>query len=34
MIFNPSGETKIEECDLLVVIGKAESMQKLVGARV
>lgn len=34
MIFNPSGKTKIEACDLLVVIGKAESMQKLVGAAV
>lgn len=30
MMFHPSGETTIEEGDLLIVIGKAESMQKLV----
>lgn len=30
MIFHPSADTKIEEGDLLIVIGKAESMQKLV----
>lgn len=31
MIFNPSGNTRIEEGDLLIVIGKAEAMQQLVG---
>ena len=30
MMFHPSGETEIAEGDLLIVIGKAESMQKLV----
>jgi voltage-gated potassium channel len=30
MIFHPSGETVINEADLLVSIGKAESMQQLV----
>ncbi len=29
MIFHPSGETIINEADLLIAIGKAESMQKL-----
>ena len=28
-IFNPSGETKIEGCDLLIAIGNAESLSKL-----
>lgn len=32
MIFQPSGETKIEEGDMLIVIGKAESVSKLVVA--
>lgn len=32
MLFQPSGETKIEEGDLLIVIGKAESVSKLVQA--
>lgn len=31
MIFHPSGETVINEADLLIAIGKGESMQKLVG---
>ena len=29
MIFNPGGKSKILNGDLLIVIGKAESMQKL-----
>ena len=33
MLFHPSAETKIEEGDLLIVIGKAESMQKLLSNR-
>lgn len=32
MLFHPSAETKIEEGDLLIVIGKAESMQKLMAS--
>lgn len=32
MIFNPSGNTKILSCDLLIVIGNAESVKKLVEA--
>lgn len=32
MIFQPSGETRIEEGDMLIVIGKAESVAKLVKA--
>jgi uncharacterized transporter YbjL len=32
MIFNPSAGTKIGENDLLIVIGKAESVKKLVAA--
>lgn len=32
MIFQPAGDTKIEEGDLLIVIGKAESVSKLVKA--
>ena len=30
MIFNPSGDTKIDDGDLLIVIGKAESVQKMI----
>lgn len=30
MIFQPSGEAEIEEGDLLIVIGRAEAMQKLI----
>ncbi len=30
MLFHPSADTKIEQGDLLIVIGKAESMQQLV----
>ncbi len=30
--FHPTGETKINEGDLLIVVGKADSMQKLVEA--
>jgi len=30
MIFNPSGESTIEDGDLLIVIGKAESVQKMI----
>jgi voltage-gated potassium channel len=30
MLFHPSAETKIEQGDLLIVIGKADSMQQLV----
>jgi voltage-gated potassium channel len=29
MVFNPAGETEIIEGDLLVLIGRAEAMQKL-----
>jgi len=32
MIFQPSADTCIRDGDLLIVIGKAESMQKLVQA--
>jgi len=32
MFFHPMGETRIGEGDLLIVIGKAESMAKLVEA--
>lgn len=32
MIFQPSAGTRIHEGDLLIVIGKAESVQKLVGS--
>lgn len=32
MIFHPAGETKIRENDLLIVVGKAELVQKLVEA--
>jgi len=28
-IFNPSGETRIEGCDMLIAIGNAESLTKL-----
>lgn len=30
MIFQPSGEAEINEGDLLIVIGRAEAMQKLI----
>ncbi len=32
LFFHPVGETRIEEGDLLIVVGKADSMQKLVEA--
>ncbi len=32
LTFHPTGETKINEGDLLIVVGKADSMQKLVEA--
>jgi voltage-gated potassium channel len=32
LFFHPMGETKIEDGDLLIVVGKADSMQKLVEA--
>jgi K+/H+ antiporter YhaU regulatory subunit KhtT len=30
LFFHPVGETRIEEGDLLIVVGKADSMQKLI----
>lgn len=33
LTFHPNGETRIEDGDLLLVIGKAESVQKLVEAK-
>ncbi len=32
MLFQPSGDTMIREGDLLIVIGRAEAMEKLVKA--
>ncbi len=32
LFFHPTGETKIEAGDLLIVVGKADSMQKLMAA--
>ena len=30
LYFNPTGESKIEEGDMLIVVGKADSVQKLI----